>query len=134
MLKAEDQVEIRELYARYNRALDVGEPAEWVRTFTPDGVFHHPACSYIGPSELARFVIERNTKLKQHPVSRQRHWNDAIVISGNGDRAAGACDLIVAGTSAATGKPEIVACGRYVDELVHTSTGWRFAVRKLAVV
>ena len=38
-LEPSDYEEIRQLLARYNFAVDLGDADSWVNTFTPDGTF-----------------------------------------------------------------------------------------------
>ena len=71
---------------------------------------------------------ERNAN---HPVDRQRHWNDAIAVDGNANSATGSCDLLVAGFERDTGKPSALALGVYVDELVKIGATWLFRRRTL---
>jgi hypothetical protein len=132
-LGAADELAIRKLYAVYCQTLDAGIAAAWAQTFVAEGSFHHPAATFTGRAELERFVRERSGKLGSHPVVRQRHWNDRIGLCGGGDGATGECDLLVAGMHRETGRPEVVAQGRYEDRLVRTSEGWRFSERRLLV-
>lgn len=133
MLEPQDHLAILALCAEYNRSLDAGEAAAWAATFTEDGVFHHPARSYASTAELRRFAEERTAKFDTNPIADQRHWNDPVVLSGDGDRASGSCNLLVAGVDRESGRPAVVARGRYEDRLVKTSAGWRFAERRLTI-
>ena len=128
-----DRCALLVLYAEYNRALDAGNAAAWADTFTDDGIFEHPSAHFVGRIELERFVRQRTTKLDSHPCSHQRHWNDAIEFRADGVRANGSCCLLVSGIRRETNHPEVVATGRYTDELVKRDNGWRFRRRRLQV-
>ncbi|HEX7914085.1 MAG TPA: isochorismatase family protein, partial [Paraburkholderia sp.] len=84
---ARDELEIRALYIAYNRAIDSGDAAGWAATFVDDGNFHHPARTWSGQGELCEFVQRRGARLSDDPIADQRHWNDAITVTLNGDRA-----------------------------------------------
>jgi hypothetical protein len=57
MQRLPDQLEIRELIARYNYAIDEGRPEEWVSTFVADGTFESTALgTHTGPEALHAFA------------------------------------------------------------------------------
>jgi hypothetical protein len=133
MITANDRLEILALYAEYNRTIDAGDSSAWACTFIEEGVFHHPAQDFAGREQLKRFIKERTSKMAAHLCIDQRHWNDAISLKGTESEATGSCLLLVAGRRRDTGKPEVVARGRYVDDLVKVASGWRFRCRTLRV-
>ena len=56
-LSAADKIEIQELVARYNRAIDSGDVEGWVDTFVRDGVFEGLVVpTFRGHDELRAFV------------------------------------------------------------------------------
>ena len=56
-LPASDKIEIQELVARYNRAIDSGDVEGWVDTFLPDGVFEGLVVpTFRGHTELRAFA------------------------------------------------------------------------------
>jgi SnoaL-like domain len=122
------------LYAEYNRSIDAADIAGWLATFVEDGVFHHPLRSYGGQAELHTFITNRSAQLSTNPVAELMHWNDPIVLSANADSVTGSCRLMVCGIARESGKPEVVARGRYQDSLVRTKDGWRFKDRRLWIV
>lgn len=133
MLNAQERLDILALYAEYNRTIDSGDAAAWARTFAEDGVFQHPSRDFVGRPELEGFVRDRTPKLATHPCASQRHWNDAITVEDNTGNVTGSCQLIVWGLSRDTSKPEVIARGRYADELVKSNSGWRFRRRTLRI-
>lgn len=120
-LSTEDRLEIQELYARYNHALDFGDASGWAGCFTPDGVFASPNGSFTGSEQLQQFAngfAERMTG---------RHWTNNLVIDPAGEGATGKCYLML--YRLAEGGPSILTTGVYNDELVRTAAGWRFSKR-----
>ncbi|MDZ7729253.1 MAG: nuclear transport factor 2 family protein [Dehalococcoidia bacterium] len=55
-LSTDDRLEIQELYARYNHALDFGDASGWAGCFTPDGVFASPNGTFSGTEQLQQFA------------------------------------------------------------------------------
>lgn len=126
-----DRCALVALYAAYNHAIDTGDAPNWAQTFADDGIFEHPSANFVGHSELERFIRERNAKLAAHPCSDQRHWNDPIDLNIQSTRASGTCRLLVSGMRRDTNRPEVLATGYYIDELVKGEKGWRFRRRRL---
>ena len=56
-LTAQDHEDIRQLLARYNFAIDLGDVAGWVSTFTTDGVFE---CLGLPASAASRWATCRH--------------------------------------------------------------------------
>lgn len=128
-----DETAIRELYARYNRAIDCGDAEVWADTFVKSGIFHHPARDWSGHDELRRFIVERTAGFATHPVADQRHWNDAHAIAISGDHATCTCDLLVSGRQRSDGSLMALATGHYSDVLERTEDGWKFSRRRLTL-
>lgn len=133
-IDAVDQVAIIALYAAYNRSIDAGDILGWLGTFTIDGEFHHPARIYAGQAGLSAFITSRSAQLGSGLVTGLKHWNDPIVFTGDANSVRASCGLVVTGAVRETGKPAIVAQGRYEDSLIRTNKGWRFKERRLSIV
>lgn len=133
MLEPKDELSIIALYAAYNNAADSGDAVAWAATFTDDGLFEPSSRRFEGTEELRGFIEQRTAGFAASPFADQQHWNDPVILSGEGDQLTGTCRLVITGTARATGKLEVVAAGRYNDRLVRHGTGWRFAERRLAV-
>jgi hypothetical protein len=119
-LSAQDTVDIQQLYARYNIAIDSGDAQGWAATFTPDGVFN----AISGHDALAEFVKTWREKLNG---ASRRHWNNNLQLTGNSNEASGFVFLMLVDIST---KPiSIVATATYTDSLVKTKEGWRFTKR-----
>jgi hypothetical protein len=123
-----DRIEILELTARYNRAADGTDPGPLLAVFTEDatvemrGGADGPAV-FAGP-ELAKLVA---------PADGQRvHMTMDSIVDVDGDRATQEVSLLLL-TRAPRRGVAAVFTGRYSDELVRTSAGWRFARRLVHV-
>jgi hypothetical protein len=119
-LSAQDTIDIQQLYARYNIAIDSGDAQGWAATFTPDGVFN----AISGHDALADFVKTWREKLNG---ASRRHWNNNLQLTGNSKEASGFVFLMLIDIST---KPiSIVGTATYTDSLVKTKDGWRFTKR-----
>jgi hypothetical protein len=117
---AQDFVEIQQLYARYNEAIDSGNAEAWVATFTPDGVFN----TFNGREGLMTFAEQYKGKMNG---TRNRHWNTNLIITPTAEGASGSVYLMLVDVSA---KPPVIASTlKYDDLLVKTAQGWRFKKR-----
>jgi hypothetical protein len=119
-LSAQDYVEIQQLYAQYNVAIDTGDAEAYAATFTPDGVFN----TFSGHDALVGFIKTWRERLNG---ASRRHWNTNLLISGEGKNATGSVYLMLLDVS--TKPVSIAAVATYTDSLVKTSNGWRFTKR-----
>ena len=53
-LSAQDYIDIEQLYATYNHAIDSGDADAWAATFTPDGSFN---TRFTGKEGLVGFIV-----------------------------------------------------------------------------
>jgi hypothetical protein len=128
-LTPKDYFEIYQLYAAYSNALDIGDGAGRVGTFTPDGTFSWVASKH-QPESMD--VLKKRTDAyehKPHPVAG--HLLTNIHITPTPEGADGSCYALLGG-----GKPD--AQGHYIadpafyqDKLVKTAAGWRFKSREV---
>ncbi len=121
-LSLEDQLDIMELMARYNHAIDSGDAEGWAATFTDDAAFEGSTATLKGREELLEFVRSRD------PSNPLRHWNNNILIDGDGDDATAKVYLI---TFDVSGPPKIRSSGLYHDTLRRVNGHWRFTHRKV---
>ncbi|MEX1033706.1 MAG: nuclear transport factor 2 family protein [Cellvibrionaceae bacterium] len=119
-LTPQDYMEIEQLYAQYNWAIDTGDAGAYANTFIADGVFN----SMTGHEQLAGFI---KRWVETMNGATRKHWNTNLKISGDGDTASGQVYLMLLDTS--TQPPAIVATATYTDSLVKTQDGWRFSKR-----
>src|SRR5579872_2586917 len=120
-LTADDYIEIQQLYAKYNVAIDSGDAEGYAATFTADGVFNN----FKGHDALVGFI--KQWRERMNGASR-RHWNTNLVITPTSDGASGTVYLFLMDVSAKP--PAIQTAARYEDQLVKTADGWRFKVRQ----
>lgn len=119
-LSVEDRLAIQELIARYNHAIDGGDPDGWAATFAPDGTFESRGEVHAGTEQLATFA-----RGFQQRLPGARHWNNNLVIDGDGDQATTTCYLQL------WREGQLASEGRYVDTLRKIDGQWRFASRKV---
>jgi hypothetical protein len=119
-LTAQDNVEIQQLYARYNNAIDSGDAEGWAATFTPEGVFN----SFSGHDALVGFVKAWREKMGG---ATRKHWNTNLQIDGDSKQATASVYLML--LDYGTKPVSIVATGTYSDSLTKTKDGWRFTKR-----
>jgi len=118
-LKADDLVEIQQLYAKYNWAIDAGDSEGYASTFTPDGVFN----ANVGHDAIVKFADGFHAGIG----ARVRHWNTNLLILPTPTGASGQVYLVLVDFS--TKPATIVTSASYTDELVKTAQGWRFKKR-----
>lgn len=115
---------IRSLTASYNRAFDSGDTEAWLATFTEDGALVVDGEQvYAGRNELASFCEGR--------AGSYHHLSTDSEIEIHADSAVQRCSLLLFHTAGAGAT--LIGTGRYVDDLVHTSSGWRFKRRSVAM-
>jgi len=119
-LTADDYIEIQQLYARYNNAIDSGNGEAYAATFLPDGVFNN----FNGHDALVGFINDWRDKMKG---GTRRHWNTNLLINTSPEGASGSVYLLLVDVSVRP--PAIVAAAMYDDQLVKTPQGWRFKKR-----
>jgi SnoaL-like domain len=119
-LSAQDYIDIQQLYARYNIAIDSGDAEGWAATFTPDGVFN----TFAGHDALVGFIKMWREKLNG---ATRKHWNNNLQITGNAKEASATVYLMLVDFS--TKPTSILMTGSYSDSLVKTKEGWRFTKR-----
>ena len=115
-LTTQDYVDIQQLYARYNWAIDAGDVEGYVALFTPDGSFN----TFNGADGLRTFM--------NRPAGTRRHWNTNLVITPSPGGASGKVYLML--VDAGAKPPAISTAARYDDQLVKTAGGWRFKKRQ----
>jgi actinorhodin biosynthesis protein ActVIA len=120
-LTAQDLVDIQQLYAKYNWALDAGDSEGYASTFTPDGVFNNN----VGHDAIVKFADTFHAGLGAHV----KHWNtNLMILPGADGGATGQVYLVL--VDFATKPPSIATSASYSDQLVKTPQGWRFKKRQ----
>jgi len=120
-LSTQDYIDLQQLYARYNMAIDTGDAEAWAATFTPDGVFNNTNRGHDG---LVQFI--KDWREKRNGAMR-RHWNSNLAFTATNTGARGSAYLILLDISV---RPAAIALtGLYEDVIVRTPQGWRFQSR-----
>jgi SnoaL-like domain len=115
-----DYIQIQQLYARYNDAIDSGNADAFATTFTPDGSFN----DLHGHDALVGFVHYWRHKMNG---TNMRHWNTNLVINPASQGATGSVYLMLINVGV---KPPVIAlAAKYHDQLVKTPDGWKFERR-----
>ena len=122
-LTTQDYVEIEQLYATYNHAIDSGDAEGWAATFTPDGTFN---ARFTGHDGLVGFIKTWREKMNG---ANRRHWNSNLRITPAAEGASGTVLLML--LDVGTQPASIVMTGQYTDSLVKTAGGWRFKTRQV---
>jgi 3-phenylpropionate/cinnamic acid dioxygenase small subunit len=118
-LTTQDYIDIEQLYATYNHAIDSGDGEAWAATFTADGTFN----KFAGHDQLVGFIQQWMEKMNG---ANRRHWNTNLRIVPGKDGASASVFLMLVDVSTKS----IVATGMYDDTLVKTANGWRFKSRQ----
>ncbi|MEW2459313.1 MULTISPECIES: nuclear transport factor 2 family protein [Microbacterium] len=125
-----DRQEIAMLLARIAHLADAGDPAEYVRCFTPDAVWDLTDATDLpmdvqtisGRAALLAGVHERRAAGIQGPGTHTRHDVSSIAVEVDGDRARSrAYFRYYRGTD---GAPVLAAMGVYADEFVRDGDRW----------
>ena len=91
-LSTQDYIDIEQLYATYNHAIDGCDAEAWAATFTPDGVFQR----YTGREALIGFVKQWCEKMNG---GNRRHWNTNLRIVPSKDGASASVFLMLVDVS-----------------------------------
>ncbi len=134
-MSAIDYEDIRQLLARYNFSIDLGDPDGWVACFTPDGAFE---CTGVpegspfggrheGSAALLAYATNHYAIAKGHA----RHWNWNMEIDGDGDTATMRCYLLALSVPNA---PTVKGgTGMYADRLRKVDGRWLFEERHVTM-
>lgn len=128
-LSTQDRLDIAELLARYNLAVDAFEAEAWAALFTRDGALvangHERAR---GREALTRYVAAR----REAGTPRIRHVLTNVVVDPAGDGARVRAYVLAYRIDDWTGTPYLI--GQYDDEVAVEDGAWRFRTRNMTVV
>jgi uncharacterized protein (TIGR02246 family) len=130
-LRIGDRVEIEDLIARYNKAIDTGDAEAWANTFTPDGEFHGVVGDFVGREALVSFVKAYSTEEQFAEFAAAQHWVTNIVLTGDGDDAELFAHVMMVLPTPEGGRITFVA--HYEDELRRVNGRWLFTKRHVVV-
>lgn len=133
-LSAEDRLEILDLFARRAQLFDAGEAEGWAGLFTPDARLSIrpgpgiPAVETGGHADLVALARKHYDEMYTKRGIRHEVFNVVIESTETGARVMSYLMMLRVGD----GQPaQLVATGRYVDELARGAEGWRFTSRTL---
>jgi len=115
-----DSEAIRRLLAEYCHLCDDARYAEWAQLFAPDGSFTAFKRTHTGHEALAAFIATA-------PLGKHLCFN--AVIDLEPERASCVSDFVFY-----TRAREIGSVGRYIDDLIRTEAGWRYASRRVEMM
>lgn len=120
-LSTDETLEILQLYARYNTAIDSHDPKAFSACFVGEGRLDSSTGIFDGHDAIAGFAAAVNSN---QPGMRHNPTN--IVVEVDGQSATGSAFLICYDVQ---GGFRVTATGRYADRLRRTASGWRFTQR-----
>jgi ketosteroid isomerase-like protein len=137
---ADDCEAIRQLVARYNFAIDLGQVDDWVACFTPDGVFEClglPEGAVTGGRHEGADALRRYAEGHfDQNQGRARHWNWNLLIEADGTGAEPSASMTcyLNAFSGGRGSSAVLrATGIYRARLVERDGRWLFASRQVTV-
>jgi len=116
-------VEIHQLYAAYNHAVDGGDGEAFARCFVPDGRLGGDM-DISGGEALVAFAQGVPAAV---PGIRHNATNILVAAGDAPDTASGKAYLTVIVSK--DGQSSVFMTGRYLDTLRRTPAGWRFVER-----
>jgi hypothetical protein len=124
-LSADDRLDILDVLARYNWALDTDDAEAFADTFAADGRAVMPGRTYQGRAELVEMINGLRARREAGGERNVFHVPVNIVIESVGE---GRARLVTAllGPRVGEGGVAVIKHGWYDDELVKTERGWRF--------
>ena len=126
-LSAADRIEILDLMARYNHAIDASDGPAWAATFVEDGLFE----GSVGVPVRGRRALEEFAASGLQRRGEVRHLTNNVLIEGHGDDATLTAYLMM--LRVGNGLPELVRTGVYRDTLRRVDGRWKFAHRKFHI-
>lgn len=130
MLGLEDRLAIQDLYARHNAYVDLGDYERWAGCFTEDGVSHTSVRTQ-GRANLVAHGRKRLEDRAGEPWKYPLHWNNNLIVEGDGHAATALCYMMRMVRMKASGEHRATHLGVYQDELVKVDGRWLFKSRKL---
>ena len=120
-----DRDQILNLIERYCWAADHQQWDEWLDCFAEDGAFDVRGRRVSGREALRAFILEEVGE--SFTYVRHLVFNPSIELEGD-SRARGRCYFEVRGTNIRG--TDFEALGSYEDEMVKTTGGWKFRLRR----
>lgn len=116
-----DEDGIRRTIAAYPQLVDDGRFLEVAALYAADGAHVSRGRTLLGRVAIRDFLASL-------PLRDVRHLNGSPLIAADGDRAVATTEWTA--YEVASGKPSLLAGGRYHDRLVRVDGRWFFAERR----
>lgn len=133
-LTVDDYVEIQQLYARYNHAIDSLDAEGVAALFTSDGSVsfykgsgHDALVDMVNKGTAYERGVSYDNPVTGKRANSKRHWNSGLVITPVPGGAKGAVYLLA--VNVGVRPPVLLSASQYDDTLVKTPQGWRFQRR-----
>ncbi len=125
-----DERAIIDLTARYCWAIDSLDSSALKRVFLPD------ATAILGSGPITGFdAIWARIYGVLSPLDTSQHVIGSQIVEVDGDEGQSRCYFVAQHVrSAAEGGPHYVVAGKYVDDVVRTTDGWRIKHRVLTTI
>ena len=124
-MKAEDKVEIQELTARYDNAMDDIETEFGMSTWDSNGLWKGGLGEFQGSDKLRELFAALGDRIKN-----RRHVMTNFVIQGDGQEAQQRCYMLVYDR---VNEPRLIASGVYTDRLIKSDGRWKFLERRVVL-
>jgi hypothetical protein len=130
-----DHIEIADLSARANQAIDLADPDGWAACYTPDGEYLlDPSGAAADDPRIEPMVVRGTEALRAaaavgSELYAYRHWTSNRVLTVEGEVVHSVSYTNVLQLSGPTEGQILTGIMR--EELVRTDEGWRFASRRL---
>lgn len=125
----EDERAIREVLVLYGEYLDAKDYANYASLFARDGRLTVAWGSATGPAAIEKLLVENAGVPSAGYINMDRfHLMTTAVVHVDGDRATARSRYTVFEASPEN-RPSAVHSGRYEDELVRESDGWKIRRR-----
>ncbi|MCV7408176.1 hypothetical protein AWC05_08320 [Mycobacterium florentinum] len=124
MSVAEDRIAIRDLTARYSRAVDDRDIDAFADTFVPEGTMELVGLPVLSGRQELMAAAEG---LGYGTV----HMTLDAIVDVSGDRATQVATLLLAKRQKDKSTWDLVTSGRYTDAFARTPSGWRFVHRRV---
>lgn len=132
-LSTEDYIEIQQLYARYNFAIDLRDVETWLECFTVDGSLGmavKEGDATPPPVTTGRDALRAQVQvIAASRAAAGYHWNANVHLTTSETGATGRCYFMLVRPKEGGG--ELSLTGYYQDELVRLDGRWMFRSRRV---
>ncbi|MCW2295377.1 nuclear transport factor 2 family protein [Rhodococcus erythropolis] len=120
-----DYEQIRQLFARYNQTVDIGDVENWIACWVEDGVLRR------SNAEAAVHGHEQLRQAAVNPPAPGMHVSSDHIIAIDGNQATATSYLLYLDR---TRSFSVHFFGIYRDQITRTTEGWKFKKRILEVI